>query len=53
VFIFTNSVPQKILVSGTVNYFKCSHNITVNVQWGSQRLLDYECLIKTNFINTR
>ena len=41
-FICTNNVTQKMLVSGTVNYFKCSHSETVHVQWGGgKRLLEY------------
>lgn len=52
-FVFTNNVTQKMLVSGTVNYFKCSHNKTVNVQWGKLKTSGILMPQKhCNFINT-
>jgi len=52
VLIFTKTVTQKMLVYGTVNYFKCSHNKTVNIQWGELKtsgiLMPHE---DCNFIN--
>jgi len=53
VFISTNNVTQKMLVSGTVNDFKCSHKKAVNPQWGE--LKTYGILMPhkdCNFINT-
>lgn len=40
-----------MLVSGTLNYFKCSHNKTVNVQWGELKTSGILPHKDCNFIN--